>query len=161
MKKAVFITGIGGDIAQGVATILRESRPDLRLVGADTHEFHGGRRFVDRFITLPRADDLEYIRALRDILDSEPVDFFMPMTEPELGALLRREDSLPEMAWITSGSDVVATGLDKWKTIQALRELGLPVPWTECLPTTKRIEFPCILKSRFGSGSRGSFYCSR
>lgn len=31
--KTVLITGIGGDIAQGVATILRESRPDLRLIG--------------------------------------------------------------------------------------------------------------------------------
>ena len=40
--KTILITGIGGDISQGVATILRENRPDLRLIGVDMHEQHGG-----------------------------------------------------------------------------------------------------------------------
>jgi len=31
--KTILITGIGGDIAQSIATILAESRPEFRLIG--------------------------------------------------------------------------------------------------------------------------------
>lgn len=155
MTKTVFISGMGGDIAQGVATILRENRPDLRLVGADIHRFHGGGRLVDRLVTLPRADAPEYLSALRQILEEESAGFFLPMTEAELKVLLGKKSELPEMHWMTSGDRVVDAGLDKWKTIQALSGLGLEVPWTTCLPSESQTQFPCILKSRFGSGSRG------
>ena len=57
MSKVVLITGIGGDIAQGVATILRESRPDLRLIGVDVHTQHGGHLFVDVNEIIPSASD--------------------------------------------------------------------------------------------------------
>ena len=41
-NNTVLITAIGGDVAQGVAQIIREQRPGWRLIGADTHKEHGG-----------------------------------------------------------------------------------------------------------------------
>ena len=55
MKK-VLITAIAGDIAQGVAAVVRETFPTWRLIGTDIHPRHGGQLFVDTLLEAPRAD---------------------------------------------------------------------------------------------------------
>jgi carbamoyl-phosphate synthase large subunit len=157
LKKAVLITGIGGDIAQGVASILRESRPDLYLIGVDAHSEHGGRLFVDAFEVVPSATAFNYCNQLKAVIAKHGVEILIPMTEPELGVLYPFSDMFPGVHLVTAGAKVVAAGLDKLATIQALKTLGLSVPWT--LPVTEAASpsFPCILKNRYGSGSRAVF----
>ena len=158
MKPVVLITGIGGDISQGVATILRECRKDLCLVGVDVHSQHGGHRFVDFYETIPSAFDSGYLSSLELIIDKYQVDIFVPMTEPELGILYPLFDTFfPGVKWITAGSEVVAVGLDKLFTIEALEKLCLPVPWTVSVGDGKPLGYPCILKNRNGSGSKAVF----
>jgi carbamoyl-phosphate synthase large subunit len=157
LKKAVLITGIGGDIAQGVASILRESRPDLYLIGVDVHSQHGGGLFVDVVEVVPSATEIDYCNRLRAVIAKHGVKILIPMTEPELGVLYPFSDIFPGVHPVTAGAQVVAAGLDKLATIQAVKQLGLSVPWT--LPVTEAPppSFPCILKSRYGSGSRVVF----
>jgi len=158
MRNVVLITGIGGDISQGVATILRECRKDLCLVGVDVHSQHGGKLFVDFYETVPSAVDPNYLSAIGAIIQKYQVGIFIPMTEPELGAL--RPFSFPlfsDMVWITSGAKMVTAGLDKFATIKAMEQLGLPVPWTIPVENGDPLSYPCILKNRYGSGSRAVF----
>ena len=84
MNKVILITGIGGDISQGVATILRENRPDLRLIGVDIHSQHGGHLFVDQFALVPKASAPDYMDTLKAIVRKYSVDIVIPMSEPEL-----------------------------------------------------------------------------
>lgn len=155
--RSILITGIGGDIAQGVATIIREQRPDLRLIGVDMHEQHGGTLFVDEFVKVPPADTPEYLEMIRSVLVSKSVDTLIPMSEPELGVMGPLIHELGENRCITSGKKVVAAGIDKLATVDALRNFGLPVPWTFAVGEGLPSEYPCILKNRFGSGSRTIF----
>lgn len=158
MRNVVLITGIGGDISQGVATILRECRKDLCLVGVDVHSQHGGKLFVDYYETVPSAVDPNYLSAIESIIRKYQVGIFIPMTEPELGAL--RPFFLPlfsGMKWITSGDKMVTAGLDKFATIEAIKQLGLLVPWTIPVENGDPLGYPCILKNRYGSGSRTVF----
>ncbi|MBM3272722.1 ATP-grasp domain-containing protein [Candidatus Kaiserbacteria bacterium] len=153
--KTILVTGIGGDIAQSVAGIIREHRPRYRLVGTDLHDQHGGSLFVSSMHVVPRADSPGYLRRLQEIMEKEDVDIVIPMTEPELAVLLPQIEAATDKAlWITSGRQVVAAGIDKLETAKQLANLGLPVPWTipviEGYPKT----YPCIIKNRFGSGSR-------
>ena len=158
MSSVVLITGIGGDISQGVATILCECRKDLCLVGVDVHSQHGGKLFVDFYETVPSATDPNYLSALELIIQKYQVEIFIPMTEPELGILQPSFGSLfPGVKWITAGKEVVAAGLDKLATIKAIEELGLPVPWTIPVGNGDPLGYPCILKNRYGSGSRAVF----
>ncbi|MFZ3018226.1 MAG: ATP-grasp domain-containing protein [Gallionella sp.] len=157
MNNVVLITGIGGDISQGVATILRENRPDLRLIGVDVHAQHGGHLFVDHFQLVPKANDPGYLDAIKEVVRKHSVGIVIPMSEPELGATLPFPELAPGVKWITAGERVVEAGLDKLETMEALKGLGIPVPWTRPVSNGRPVAYPCILKSRTGSGSRAVF----
>jgi len=160
MSKIVLITGIGGDIGQSVATILRESRPDIRLIGVDIHKQHGGKLFVDHCELVPSASDTSYMDALKSIVIKHAVDFVIPMSEPELNAACPFQELAPDVKWITAGVHVVEVGLDKLATISALAAMGVSVPWTIPAKGGRPISYPCIMKSRCGSGSRSVFTVS-
>lgn len=156
MKK-ILITGIGGDIAQSTAKIIRQHYPNLALMGTDLHFQHGGSLFVDNVYTLPAASRVDYISSLVDLLDSEGVDVVIPMTEPELAVLGSLIKERSDIHWITAGEQVIAVGLDKLATTEAIEALGLPIPQTIAVNQGLPKNYPCILKNRFGSGSRSVF----
>ena len=154
MIRNILITAIGGDISQGVAKILREKRPDIKLLGVDMQNQHGGRMFVDNYALVPPATKKSYMEEIQRLIKLHSIDAIIPMSESELSACLPFENLPKGIKWITSGNKVVAVGLDKLKTNKAISALGLPVPWTKKVADSENIKFPCILKSRFGSGSR-------
>lgn len=157
MNNVVLITGIGGDISQGVATILRENRPDLRLIGVDVHAQHAGHLFVDHFQLVPKANDPGYLDAIKEVVSKHSIGIVIPMSEPELAATLPFPELAPGIKWITAGERVVKAGLDKLETMNALKGLGIPVPWTRPVRDGRPAAYPCILKNRTGSGSRAVF----
>lgn len=152
--KVILITAIGGDIAQGVAKIIREMDQDYHLIGVDMHDEHGGSLFVDSFYVVPAASDVMYVESIKSIVESESIDIIIPMAEPELAVLDELQSKIKKVNWITAGKDVISTGLDKLTTAQTLAKLGLPAPWTTLVADSPPKNLPCILKSRTGSGSR-------
>jgi carbamoyl-phosphate synthase large subunit len=153
----ILITGIGGDIAQSVAKIIRINYPKYKLIGSDTHKQHGGGLFVDVVHNLPAAKSEDYLSKLSELIDVENVNIVFPMSEPELAVIGRLIKERRDIYWVTSGEQVVNVGLDKLATINALRSLDIPVPWTTLSNEGLPEKYPCILKSRFGSGSRSVF----
>ena len=117
--KSVLITGIGGDIAQSVARILREKWPSWRLCGSDTHDQHAGKSFVDDFFLLPSASDPTYVDAIRDIYTSQKIDVFVPMSESELAILGSFMDELGADHCISAGTSTISVGLDKLKQTES------------------------------------------
>lgn len=153
--RTVLITGIGGDLAQSVATILSTDRKELRLIGVDIHDQHAGSLYVNDFLLVPHAYDEHYMDAIGEIFARYEVDYAIPMTDQELRVILPTLSG--QTKWITCGKDGISAGLDKLETNRKLVEFGLQVPWTFAADEGVPGEFPCILKGRHGSGSANVF----
>lgn len=154
----VLITAIGGDIAQSVATIVRETYPSWRLLGADIHDRHGGSLFVDRMQVAPPASDAGYVAWLDGLLRQESVDICVPMSEAELTRL--QGVTLPDVRWAMPNAKAIDVGNDKLQTAQFLQSIGCPGPWTVAAEEgTANVKLPCIFKPRRGAGSRSVFIC--
>lgn len=160
--KTILITAIAGDIAQGVATIVRETFPQWRLIGTDIHPRHGGALFVDMLLEAPRADAPGYDAWLKQLIDREKVEIVIPMSEAEL--LHLSGNSIVEDAgakFIMASAKAIEVGSDKLWTSQYLASIGCERPWT--IPAEEfdaTTPLPCIFKPRRSAGSKGIFICS-
>jgi carbamoyl-phosphate synthase large subunit len=161
MRKKVLITAIGGDIAQGIAVILRQSFPDWHLTGMDVHARHAGSLFVDQFHEAPRASDPNYEDALKALVNRAAIDLVIPMSEAELQLLASRGYSNIGGACLLMANQLaIEVGADKLKTAQFLESLGLPAPWTDLVENfLPQKHLPCIFKPRRGAGSKAVFRC--
>jgi carbamoyl-phosphate synthase large subunit len=155
--KTILITGIGGDIAQSIATILVESRPEIRLIGTDISTRHAGYLLVDEVFIMPMATSEMYLDSIRALIKEQFVDIVIPTNEQELSVFGPLIDELGKDRCITAGVKVLNIGLDKIKTNKFIASLGIPVPWTVSAEENKPFKFPCIFKARSGSGSKNIF----
>lgn len=161
MTKNVLITAIGGDIAQGIATILRDSYPDWHLFGIDVHSRHAGSLYVDKFHEAPRASDPGYEDELKAIVHRNGIDLVVPMSEAELHFLSSRDYGLIDSAKVLMANRLaLEVGADKFKTALFLGSIGVAAPWTELAENFRpETQLPCIFKPRRGAGSKAVFRC--
>lgn len=156
------ITAIGGDIAQGVATIIRETYSSWRLIGTDLHERHGGELYVDVFARAPAASDSGYDNWLSELIVSEGIELCIPMSEPELARVAPKvNENFVEADFIMPNAEAIRVGTDKLATAEFLCSIGCPVPWT--IPGDAYDEttpLPCVFKPRQSSGSRSVVFCN-
>ena len=157
MTQRVLLTGIGGDIAQNVAVILKEFDRKIHIVGTDIHDRHGGNYFADDVEVIPKASSPDYPVVLEEVIEKHSINYVFPLTEPELGVLGTLVDMNRKLTWITPGKRCIELGLDKYLTAQKLSEMGIPTPWTILVSEGLPLKYPCILKGRLGSGSRNIF----
>ena len=155
--KNFLITGIGGDIAQNIATILRESVPFTKLIGTDIKTRHAGHLFVDEVYEVPAATTKEYFDNIKELVSKYSIDIVIPTSEKELEIFQPLVEEFGEDRCITAGKKVIDIGIDKIKTINFLTSLGIEVPWTISANNSIPKNLPCIFKSKKGSGSRNLF----
>jgi len=151
----ILITGIGGDIAQGVALIIRESFPDFRVIGTDVHDEHGGQLFCDELRTVPTARDPAWMPSLLRIADEVDAKIIVPINEVELAAIASMATDLSKSRWLAAPRVALRTCLDKLETARFLEARGFGGPWTVDAVRGSPGAFPCVIKPRSGSGSRG------
>lgn len=160
--KTVLITAIAGDIAQGIATIIREKYPSWRLIGMDIHDRHGGILFVDKLFKAPKASDPSYDNWLKELISNEKIDICIPMSEAELLHLSdRRQQEFIGVKFIMANQKAIEIGSDKLTTSDYLHSIGCERPWTK--PAEEfgvETPLPCIFKPRRSAGSKAIFICN-
>ena len=159
--KTILITGIGGDIAQSIALIIRKAFPDWRIVGCDIHERHGGHLVADQFLIAPKANSDNFGDWLFETNKKFTLDFCLPTSEAELDVLTRSGiEQLGTAPIIMPNSLAIKTCLDKFATNKFLKSIEIPAPWThEAEASISSLSYPCIFKYRRGAGSRQIFEC--
>lgn len=154
------ITGMGGDMAQSIAKIIKSEFTNSQIYGVDISDRNAAKLFCDKFELVPRASDSNYINFIVSKIEKNKVDFFIPCTEHELRAL----SQLPEMhpIWaktITCSKDILTVCLDKLETFKFLKAQNISTPWFTESPELIT-GFPCIYKKKSSSGSRDIFKIS-
>jgi carbamoyl-phosphate synthase large subunit len=150
----ILVTGIAGDIGNGIGRILRESQSVSKLIGCDVHNQHMGQFIFDAFEDVPKVNENDYIDRLTDIAKKYQVDAIVPASEAELRFFFAQGifDKLGNIPLIMANMKSLEVGFDKFKTAEFLAQNQFPYPWTIKVGKGVPRELPCILKSRFGAG---------
>ena len=152
-SKNILVTGIGGNVGQGILRNLLNSKYNLRLIGTNVDKISTGNHLCDAVYELPFAYDPGYINEMKGVCDAENVDLIIPSTDFESHYLSKHPNSLPKIA--VCPSETVATFIDKLETFRYLANFNIPFA-KSCLPSEYNFDYKeCIAKPRKGRGSRG------
>lgn len=153
-KRKVLVTGIGGNVGQGIIRNIRNCFQEIHITGVNVTEFSAGNHLCDAFYFVPFAYDDNYIKSLQDICNIEEIELIIPSTDYEVFYLsIHKNDFNCSIA--VSGSKAAGFYLDKYHTY--LHHKNFNIPFSKSyLPSKYKGEFAqCIAKPRKGRGSRG------
>ena len=150
----VLVTGCGGDIGLAIGRILQEEQCAAAVIGCDIEADHAGWVFFDDCFVVERATSPNYMDSLMQLVEKEHVDLVIPSSEPELRTLYANDFFGRQDLFLTANKKAMEVGFDKYRTAEFLQKHGLPHPWTQIAAHGMPQEFPCILKSRTGCGSK-------
>ena len=107
------ITGIGGDIAQGISRIIRSYDKKAFLIGSDTTTHHAGLLFVNHFKVVAAASDSDsYLKSIKSLITEFDVTHLIPTSEAELETISNHIDVFKNVHVIFPGAKVVETCWD-------------------------------------------------
>lgn len=150
--RTVLVTGIGGDVGQGILRNIRAAFPDIRLVGTDVGALPAGIHFCDAAYTVPYSHDASYYDRMLEICAKEKVELIIPSTDYEVTHLGKIETRLP--ALLASPHEVSEIFMDKYRTFQEFKRCGIAFADTR-LATEYADDWPhIVVKPRDGRGSR-------
>lgn len=119
---------------------------------------------ADIAITIPPVFDVGYLDTLVNIIKDYQVDLVIPLNDLELPIMAANKEKLEAYGArvMISHPDVIDLGADKWKTYNFLEDLKIQTPKTfigidDALMALEEetIDFPMIMKPRWGFGSIG------
>ncbi len=154
--KTVIVTGIGGNVGQGILRNIKETNFLIKIVGINIAEFSAGNYLCDYFELVPYAFDENYIARIQAIVQKYNADLIIPSTDFETYYLSKNKEQI-NCSIACSPELTTQTYLDKWLTW--LHHQNNHIPFAQsCLPSTYKNQFTeCILKPKKGRGSRGIF----
>lgn len=153
-EKTILVTGIGGNVGQGVLRNIRSMGRNIRLVGTDIAQFNAGCHLCDATYKVPYSYDPSYLDTVRDIVRRENISLIIPTTDYEVFYLSDAASTLGAPV-VASEASVAKRYLDKYETYLYHTKYGIPFS-KSWLPS--EYDGACadiILKPREGRGSRG------
>jgi carbamoyl-phosphate synthase large subunit len=153
-RKKVLVTGVGGNVGQGIIRNIRNTSYNIEVIGTNVIGFSAGNHLCDKVYTTPFAYDAGYISAMNEIIEKERINLIIPSTDYEV-YYLSQNRSLLQTALAASGADAASIYLDKY--LSFLHHQKYNIAFAEaCLPSVYQGQFQDIIaKPRKGRGSRG------
>lgn len=160
MKKFnVLVTGCGDDIGQSIGKILKSIPFIGKVIGSDITSKTASKFIYDDLITVSPIAAAAYVNEIKKIIDNYKIDIIIPACEPEIRFHTKNKIDKFYLGKIFISADLKSRkiGFDKLETARFLERNDFPFPKTELVKKVIRPEFPVILKSRTGSGSKKIF----
>lgn len=153
-KKSVLVTGIGGNVGQGIIRNIIESKYPITIVGCNIANFSAGNYLCDAFELVPYAFDENYIPTITEIIKKHKIDLIIPSTDYEVYYLAKNKHLLTcDVA--CSSETASSIYLDKWLTWLHHQKNNIPFA-NSCMPSQFNNQYnEHITKPKKGRGSRG------
>jgi len=155
---SALVSAIGGDIGISVARSLKRS--GAIVLGCDSCRVRFPDDCLDKVFTVPfAAQTSAYITALQEILKTEKIDFFIPVSEPEIELVNTNREAIGSCGakLVINNPLIIEQFLDKYHTAKFLKTIGIATPQTFLLRDfADQLELPVIVKPRRGCGSKGN-----
>lgn len=154
-QKVVLVTGIGGNVGQGIIRNITKTRFPIKVIGCNVTDFSAGNHLCDVFYKVPYAMDESYIDTINAIVTQENVDLIIPSTDYEVYYLSKYKKQLKSKV-VVSELATAERYLDKYISYTYHKDNQLPFA-SSYLPSTYPIGLfkDTIVKPREGRGSRG------
>ena len=165
MKKInVVVTGAGSAVGQGILKCLSKLKKKINLIPADISTLNAGLYFLKKSIIIPKVESYDAKKKIISIIKKNKINALFLGSEYEIEFFSKYKN---EIEYITkskifvSNLRTVQIGNDKFKTYSFLKRNNFLVPKTILLKKNlldrivKEINFPCIIKPRKGTSSRG------
>lgn len=152
--KKVLVTGIGGNVGQGILRNIRDSFSELVIVGVDVANFTAGNYLCDKTYQVPYSYESNYITVIQEIVDKEQIDLIIPSTDYEIYYLALNKSAINAVV-ASSDSDIAKLYLDKYETFLYHKKNNIPFAKSWLPEDYDFSEKEIIAKPREGRGSRG------
>lgn len=129
----------------------------VEIIGIDSNSFSFGLYLLKRSYIVHRGDDPIFITEILKIIDKEQPDAILSGPEEELLTLSKNKGKIEERGTLLFCPDYESVEIcaDKNKTNELFERMGIPSP--EIFTDTDSVNYPCIIKPRFGRGSSGIY----
>jgi len=169
-KINILVTGVGGNIGQGVIKAIKRSSLDCNIIGVDCNPLSAGLFVLYKGYVVPSADSNDLFCALVKIICDESIDILLVSSDQELDFYAHNKNLLESetgVKIIVSSEDTVRIANDKLLTAEFLKQNKFPyaesVLYADQDGLSSFVEmypFPLIIKPRKGGGSKDVFIVS-
>ncbi len=160
MKKInVLVTGIGScGPGEGIVKALNIVEGKYRVIGTDMHSLSPLSFRVDAGYKVPKCTEDNYFDIINKICKEEKVDILIPSSDAEVDVISNNIEKIKKGVFVLAHpKETVNIGRDSWKTYLFLKKNGFYVPESYLPEEPKNLDFPLMVKDRFGSGSKNVF----
>jgi len=153
----ILVTGAGGDIGFNIIKCLKDADYNLFILGCDIDPYAMGRTMVKKFLKAPKAlNEEKYLDFIKNTIKKYRIEYIYPSTEIEIEFFHRNREYFDKTAVFINNPFIIDTFLDKYKTINFLKNNGLSYPTTFLIEDyNNQLDFPLLIKHRRSWGGKG------
>jgi carbamoyl-phosphate synthase large subunit len=152
----VLVSGVGGDVGQGVVRCLNKSNLNLRIFKISS-SVDDSWLYCDKDSFISPTIYENYVSYLIHFINKHKIDIFFPCIDLEIPIISKNKDKIQSETNCKVFVDdyyKIQICNDKYMTSRYLEDFSLPYPETDLVATIDHNKFPVIIKSREGCGSK-------